>query len=265
MTENGLLELILDRVGRADSAEEIFGADETAEWPVGALKALTKAGLLRPARPAQVIECDGCERYCFKPVHVQPADGGRPARAFISCDEPEDVGRVPVALRRLEQWQATRTTLAGAVTRLLDFTKPPQEGGEGKNWTLGILKGKEHKGLVALSVEDGVSLKMAGHGIPLAEVLTLVSGKLVVDKDELLRLVDKPVVLPGASNYKPSIARRESRKLDTQKLHTDWQKAYRSLKRERRNMSDVWYSQQIAKTDIALGRNTETIRKHMKK
>jgi hypothetical protein len=48
-------------------------------------------------------------------------------------------------------------------------------------------------------------------------------------------------------------------------MHKSWQKAYRKIKRERTNMSDVWYSQQIAKVDIAQGRSAETIRKEMKK
>jgi hypothetical protein len=48
-------------------------------------------------------------------------------------------------------------------------------------------------------------------------------------------------------------------------MYKSWQKAYRSLKKQRPNMSDVWYSQLIAKQDIAAGRNPETIRKHMKK
>ncbi len=69
-----------------------------------AFEVLVKSGLLGRAEPAQVIECDGCERNCFMPVHVRPAEGNRPARAFISCDKPEDVGRVPVELGRLTQW-----------------------------------------------------------------------------------------------------------------------------------------------------------------
>jgi hypothetical protein len=48
-------------------------------------------------------------------------------------------------------------------------------------------------------------------------------------------------------------------------MHGRWQKAYRSLRKKRPNMSGVWYSQQIAKQDIATGRKAETIRKHMKK
>ena len=119
MTESGLLEHIFERLSRADSGEEIFGADEAAQWPGGALEVLIKSGLLGRAEPARVIECDGCERNCFMPVHVRPGDGNRPARAFISCDKPEDVGRVPVELGRLAQWRITGGMLAGAVAGCL--------------------------------------------------------------------------------------------------------------------------------------------------
>ena len=83
MTESGLLEHIFERLSRADSGQEIFGADEAAQWPESALEVLIKSGLLERAEPAHVIECDGCERNCFMPVHVQAAEGNRPARAFI--------------------------------------------------------------------------------------------------------------------------------------------------------------------------------------
>jgi hypothetical protein len=33
MTEGGLLEHIFERLDRADSGEEIFGADEATQWP----------------------------------------------------------------------------------------------------------------------------------------------------------------------------------------------------------------------------------------
>jgi hypothetical protein len=63
------------RLSRAGSGQEIFGADEAAQWRGGALEALIKSGLLERAEPAQVIECDGCERNCFMPVHVRPGPG----------------------------------------------------------------------------------------------------------------------------------------------------------------------------------------------
>ena len=161
-------------------------------------------------------------------------------------------------------------TYGGSVAKmlagLLGFTKPPQdEGASGKRWKLGLLKGKEHKGEVRLAVENGVMLIVSGHTIPVADIVTLDGGGLSIDQDELRRLVDKPGGQPGAHRYAPSVARRESRKLDTQQVYQSWQKAYRELKRKRGNMSDVWYSQQIAKTEIANGRDAETIRKRMKK
>lgn len=79
-------------------------------------------------------------------------------------------------------------------------------------------------------------------------------------------LAQRDRALPVASNrYAPNNARREAGKLRTQAMYAKWQKAFRELKKQRRNMSDVWYAQQIAKLDIAVGRNAETIRKHMKK
>jgi len=58
--------------------------------------------------------------------------------------------------------------------------------------------------------------------------------------------------------------RREARKLTTAGLYKRWQIAYRKSKKAHPDKSDVWHSQQIAKLEIAEGRNAETIRKHMK-
>lgn len=198
MREGDLLEHIFERLCRAHSGEEIFGADEAAEWPAGALEVLIKSRLLERAEPAQVIECDGCERNCFMPVHVRPAEGNRPARAFISCDKPEDVGRVPVDLGRLAQWRITGGMLAGAVARLLGFSNPPHEDSGGKRWTLGPLKGKKYKGEAKLSVEGGAALMVAGQNIPLFHTLTFNRRGLKADKDALLRLVDGDTRQPAA-------------------------------------------------------------------
>lgn len=265
MNASGLLEHILERLSRAEPDREIIGVAETRQWPDGALSSLIKAEMLQPAQPARVIECDGCERNCFMPVHICAAENGRPARAFISCNKPEDMGRIRVELSTLGQWQITGGQLAKTLARLLGFTQAPRQDDADKRWTLGMLKGNEHKAQVVLALGNGVGLKVAGHDIPLVEVLTLNEGKLAVDKNELLRFVDKPAVPRGTTSYKPSVARREARKLDTQATYKSWQKEYRTLKKKRQNMTDVWYSQQIAKMDIANRRDAETIRKHMKK
>jgi hypothetical protein len=198
MMERDLLASIFERLSGADSEGELFTADEAALWPEGALEILIKSGLLGRAEPAQVIECDGCERNCFMPVHVRPAEGNRPARAFISCDKPEDVGRVPVDLGRLAQWRITGGMLAGAVARLLGFINPPHRESGGKRWTLGRLKGKEYKGEAKLSVEGSVALMVADQNIPLVHVLTLNRRGLKVDKDALLKLVDGDTRQPTA-------------------------------------------------------------------
>lgn len=189
MTASDLLETVLDRLGSAEAAEAFFGADETADWPPGVLDVFLTHGLLRRAQPAQVIECRGCEENCFMPVHVFPAEGGRPARALIACDKRDDVGRVEVDFRRLKQWQATGGMIATVLARLLEFSEPaPADGGQ---WHIGVLKGKKHKSPVAL-LAGGLKLSLAGHAVPVVDVLTIKGNALALDKAALIRLVDNP-------------------------------------------------------------------------
>ncbi len=261
MTPQAALGDLLDRLAAQQSAAVHVGNDELRGWPTKALAAMKAARILVKARHASSIVCPGCERECAKPVDVFPAEDGRPARAFIVCNEPEDLGRIPLEMRALERWQITGEILAGALNRLLGFAKSPQQDRTGKSWTLGLLKGKEHKGEVKLAVDDDVMLLIAGHSVLVADIITFDGDNLTADREELLKLVDKPV---NALSYEASTTRREARMLNTKAMHESWQKEYRSQKRKRQNMSDVWYSKQIAKMDIACGRSADTIRKHMK-
>ncbi len=65
--------------------------------------------------------------------------------------------------------------------------------------------------------------------------------------------------------YTPSNAKREVQELDTHAMYEGWQKSFRNLKRQCPNMPDAFYALQIAKMDVARGRNAQTIRKHLKK
>lgn len=262
MTPQAALTELLDRLTAQQGALVYVGNAELSGWPTAAVAAMKSARLLVKARPASRVVCPGCERECAMQVEVFPEEDSRPARAFIFCDKPEeDMGRIPVELSSLEQWRTTGEGLAGAVARLLGFAKPPEQDGTGRRWTLGLLKGKEHKGAIKLAVESGITLAVAGHTVALAEILSHDGSGLAVDREELLRLVDNPAA--GVPAYEPSIARREARKLDTQQRYTAWRKAAKGLRRKPQGKSERWVSLQIAKMDIANGSSAETIRKHI--
>jgi len=198
MTPQAALTELLDRLAAQQGAAVHIGNDELNTWPAEAVAAMKAARVLVKARPASSIVCPGCERECAMPVDVFRAEDGRPARAFISCDKPEDMGLIPVELRTLERWQVTGEVLAGALNKLFGFTKPPQQDATGKRWALGILKGKEDKGAITLSIENGVLLILDGHNIPPVHVLTLDQRGLTADKDALLRMVDGDTQQPAS-------------------------------------------------------------------
>jgi hypothetical protein len=154
--------------------------------------------------------CDGCERNCFKPVDFRAAYRERPAYTFISCDEPEDMGRIPVDSSRLEQWQITDESLARAVTKLLGFSVSPQVAGPERRWGLGLLKSEGHRGEITLHVDKDVELTLAGETIRLANVLSLEAGGLKIDIDALIRVMDGNTRQPASGVGSPAWLKRRA-------------------------------------------------------
>jgi hypothetical protein len=179
------------------------------------------------------------------PVHVRSAEGNRPARAFISCDKPEDVGRVPVELGRLAQWRITGGMLAGAVARVLGFMQAPHENSVGKRWTLGRLKGKEYKGEVQLSIGGSVALMVAGQSIPLVNVLTLNRRGLKADKDALLRLVEGDTRQP-ASDVGSVAWRKETAKAAANARHN----RPGGSRDKQRQIREIWATGKYSSRDL---------------
>ncbi len=101
-----------------------------------------------------------------------------------------------------------------------------------------------------------------GNALPLADFIGYANEAYSINAVMVRQLVDAATT--ADTRYTPSTARREVGKHDTQAMYAAWQKEYRALKKRRPAMSDVWYSEQIAKTPIGQGRNASTIKKNMK-
>jgi hypothetical protein len=236
--------------------------EQVRQWPKNTIEIFQNAGWLKPKSPAKRVECPGCEENCYMPVHSITAKNDQPAKNYVACDQRDDMGRIPIPPDYLQQWQITENQVAQWVGRELSIRgKPKKDKGSG-TIRIGYLQGTKRNNTLELSVNEQAFMMASGHSLPLIEVVYLVGNQLEIDQMALLNMVDRP---PPSDRYNPSLARREARKLDTQTRYKGWQKAYRELKKTRRNMSDVWYSQQIEKMDIAEGRDSETIRKEMKK
>ena len=116
--------------------------------------------------------------------------------------------------------------------------------------------------MLGLKVDGVLSLVAGNSRLPLIELIEYHDNAYSLDEAMIHQLVDSATT--ADNRYTPSNARREARKLDTSAMHESWQQEFRKLKKKRSNMSDIWYSQQIAKMEIANGRSAETIRKNMK-
>ena len=258
MTPHDALIELLARVGARNGTEVLVSAEELSQWPAAAVAAMKSQKLLARARPAVSVVCPGCERECVMPVHTLPA-GPRGPVSFIVCDKRDDVNRVPLSAKRLMQWRCDADAVCGFIAASLGLRRSDQHPADAGLLNIGMASGDKRSQMLSLRGDGELALVAD----KLAELVGYRDGEYSVDGDMIRQLVDSATT--ANPRYTPSNARREARKLDTQAMYEAWRKAYRDLKKKRSNMTDVWYSQQIAKQGITARRSAETIRKQMKK
>lgn len=258
--------------------------EQVRQWPEDAVFIFQQTGWIKTKGPAKTVVCPGCEESCFMPVHVSPAMQGQPSqtgediihnrtytpeghpvKAYVACDRRDDMGRIPIPHEMLQQWQITETQVARWLVRILELKGKPNKNKESGSIEIGHVQGKKKLGLLEWVTGSPVSLQASGHSLPLIEAVYFQGKKLQVDKNAIIKIVDRPPPPETKSGYQPSDVRREARKLKTQARNKDWYKIYLQLKREHPEMSDNWCALQIAKMPIGKGFSSETIRKNMKK
>ena len=256
------LQVVLDRTGYADPAKSaLFFWDEVKLWPSGRLDTLVASGLLQPAQPMSTIACDGCEENCNMPVVVYPAQDDKPGRAFINCAERDDIGRIRVSFERLRQWQCTAEVVCVFVAAALGLRRSDKRVSNAEFLEIGMARGNKRNQMLCLQTGGQLMLVAGGNKIPLVEFITFDKDVYSLDGSMIRILVDAATT--ADNRHTPSNAKRESRKLDTQAMYQDWQRAYRHLRKKHKDKSEVWCSQQIAKMPIAKGRKAGTIKKNM--
>ena len=144
------LAALLDRVAAAGGEAALFSERELANWPATALARLKADGLLVKGTPADVVNCPGCEEDCAMPVEVATTASGN-LRAFVVCDQRDDVARVAIARDLLELWTCSPERVADALARLLGTRRSDGDAAGGR-WDVGVLKGTQHSAHVVLGM-----------------------------------------------------------------------------------------------------------------
>lgn len=244
------------------SQAQILVDHDTAQgWQEGVLGALIEHGLLKKAPAATSLQCQGCEEHCISDVVVRTI--GDAIRAHIVCEVPErqaEMGLVKVPTERLQQWQSSPVMLARFIAGELGLDKT-DTAIKDSAFYLGMLQGPHGRRGATLLMAT-LSLAVNQHTIPLIELLYVENGKVVLDHrriQSVLSLKAKPADKP----YQPNTDKRESGKRATEAMRQDWRDAHEKLQRQHPGKSKKWYSIRIASLPVALGRDSETIRRQL--
>jgi hypothetical protein len=262
MNYNQALTELITRVDTSDQPVSLSW-DELQLWAEGVLKGFVAVRLLTKDVNASSLQCSGCEYHCFMDVLLTNDGSGR---AFIVCDHAEmqaQMGRINVPPERLQQWQTSAKQLAMLLSDLLGFEIKPEYQKQSASFKLGLLKGNKGRRWVMLQTQP-LALEINRHIVSLGDLLYFDDDVLLIDMVRIDELLNAPPKDMGKA-YNPNFIKQEARKLATQVMYQDWNDEYLRLKKKHPDKSDTWCSIQIAKLPIAQGKDSETIRKNMKK
>ena len=260
MTPKAALIELLGRVGARLGESVTVSTEELSQWPAAAVSALKSQGLLLKARPAKSVVCPGCEQDCSMPVQTVTRANGS-VTSFVVCDKRSDTNRVPIPAARLALWRCDAQAVCGFIVASLGLQQTTVQPSEDGLLPIGIARGNKRTQMLCLRVQGHLALVVGTDAMPLADVIGFENGSFTVGQTVIRQMVDAATT--ADPRHTPSTVKREAGKLNTQARYASWQKAYKALRKKRPNESDVWYSQQIAKTAVAQGRDASTIKKHM--
>ncbi len=215
MTLQDVLQELIARLG--SGGDTVLAWEQVREWPKGAIEVFQKAGWIEPIAAASTVECSGCEQNCFMPVHVLPTRNGQPARAYVACDRPVDLGRIRIPIARLRQWQIAETQVALWLAGALGLKGKPERDQASGVFPLGNLQGKNRVGSVEFDTAEPVCLRTSGHSRPLSEVVNFEEDHPRIDRAAILELVD----LPPVSESSDRVRKRGNKSTESPIQETD--------------------------------------------
>lgn len=230
--------------------------------PAVVASALKSQQLIRQAPPAAHVVCPGCEEQCAMPVERRRARNDRTS-VFVLCDRREDINRVEIDQDRLEQWQCSVTAICNFVAVQLGLHPTVSRMNVPGMWQVGMAFGRKRSQMICIRGGEALSVVVGGNSMPLAGLIGFNEGCYCLDAEKILHMVDASET--GDPRYTPNRNKAEERKRRTAAMYQAWQEEYRRQVKKRPGMSDSWYAKEIAKRPVAQGRDSETIRKNMKR
>jgi len=157
-----------------------FGLEDLRRWPPEHVAALQSSGVLEPTGFTTSIICPGCPEHCLVEVEFLEGQGSEPPRAYVICEERDDIGRVSIPLERLQQWRVSTPALGQVIATQLSAGSTVQERVPERLWWLGRVAAGEARGNVLLARgsdwDDAIAAfahPEAFRGAPVSVVLTL--------------------------------------------------------------------------------------------
>lgn len=260
MTLDDVLQELIIHLESGDKVN--IGWEQVRYWPEGAIEIFLEAKWIEPSTSTNTLVCPGCEENCFMPVQVRKSPK-KETQAFVACDIRDDMGRVPIPLDHLNQWQITPYQVARWIHKTLGLKGQPKQDAKAGTIRIGTMQGKKESGEIFLTTIPPVSFHTCGKPIPFGDIAFMKDQQPALDVSALKRLVDRSAG-EEKQEYEPSVVRREARKLKTRERHKGWQKACRELGQEHPKWSGERIALEISNMKIGTGVEPATILRIMK-